>query len=268
MFTTGSKWFLGLGVVAYVLAVVYGYSTDGTSIGPLVFGFHGAVGEHFAYGVLVGIAAGAFLLAGVVLGARDAEPAALAQASGLDVLPPVPRSSASYWPVVAAFAAGLLAIGLVVGKPIFIAALVLGLAAALEWTVQAWSDRATGDPATNRAIRDRLMQPFEIPIIGAVIIGALVLAFSRVLLATSERGSVYVAIAFASVVLLVGALIAIQPKVGTAVIAIVLTLGALAVIAAGIVAASHGEREFERPAGAGQSQSLGVPGATIVVERS
>jgi hypothetical protein len=268
MFTTGSKWFLGLGVVAYVLAVVYGYSTDGTSIGPLVFGFHGAVGERFAYGALVGIATGAFLLGGVILGVRDAEPVALAQASGIDVVPPVPRSSASYWPVVAAFAAGLLAIGLVVGKPIFIAALVLGLAVAVEWTVQAWSDRATGDPATNRRIRDRLMQPFEIPIIGAVIIAAPVLAFSRVLLATSEHASVYIDIAVAAVVLLVGVLIALRPRIGTAVIAVVLTLGALAVIAAGIVAASHGEREFERHGEAGQSQSLGVLGGSIVVERS
>ena len=45
--------------------------------------------------------------------------------------------------------------------------LVLG-AVAIEWTMQAWSDRATGDPAVNREIRNRVMLPIEVPVAGAL----------------------------------------------------------------------------------------------------
>ena len=59
MFTTGSKWFFGLGAVALVLAAAYGWSTGGDRLGPVTAGYWGAVGDHLGYTLLVstGIAA-------------------------------------------------------------------------------------------------------------------------------------------------------------------------------------------------------------------
>ena len=49
--------------------------------------------------------------------------------------------------------------------------LVLGLAA-LEWTVAAWAERATGDDRVNQRIRNRVLNPIEVPVAGVLIIGA------------------------------------------------------------------------------------------------
>ena len=39
MFTTGSKWFFGLGAVSFVLAAAYGWSTGGDRLGPVTAGY-------------------------------------------------------------------------------------------------------------------------------------------------------------------------------------------------------------------------------------
>ena len=43
-----------------------------------------------------------------------------------------------------------------------------GLVVLLEWMVSAWADRASGDEAANRRIRNRIMYPLEIPVFGAI----------------------------------------------------------------------------------------------------
>jgi hypothetical protein len=110
--------------------------------------------------------------------------------------------------------------------------------------VQAWADRATGDPATNRQIRNRLMFPIELPLFGALAVGVVVLAISRVFLTASAEAAVWIAVAFAALVLAIGALIAARPRLNADVIAAVLAVLAVAVIGAGITAAALGEREF------------------------
>ena len=100
-------------------------------------------------------------------------------------------------------------LGLVISPVLFVAGLVLAGIAAIEWLIQAWADRATGDPATNAQIRNRLMYPVEIPLAGAhrhrlVVVAA----FSRVLLALPKEGSNAIAIGVAALILAVGALVA------------------------------------------------------------
>ena len=56
MFTTGSKWFFGLGLVSLVLAAAYGWTTGGSGLGPLTVGYKGGVGDHLGYGLLLAIA--------------------------------------------------------------------------------------------------------------------------------------------------------------------------------------------------------------------
>ena len=104
---------------------------------------------------------------------RDADPDATAALQASDVLPEVaPPASASPWPMVGAFGLVVTALGLVVGPGLFVLGLVLLAVTAIEWAVQVWADRATGDPEVNRAIRNRLMAPLEIPV-GAVLVIAL-----------------------------------------------------------------------------------------------
>ena len=48
------------------------------------------------------------------------------------------------------------------------AGVIVGIVVLLEWMVSAWSERATGDPEVNRRIRNRVMNPIEIPLFGAI----------------------------------------------------------------------------------------------------
>jgi len=79
MITTAAKWFFGLGLVSFVLAVVYGYSTGGGRLGPLTAGYYGGVGDHLGYLLLLTIAVGADLLGIIAVVTRDANPHALAR---------------------------------------------------------------------------------------------------------------------------------------------------------------------------------------------
>ena len=89
--------------------------------------------------------------------------------------------------------------------------IVLGIVL-VEWAVQAWADRATGDPETNRRIRNRLMNPIEYPAAGVLALAVLALAFSRVFLTLSADAAVWVALAAAVVVVGGGFLVASRPQ--------------------------------------------------------
>jgi len=121
-----------------------------------------------------------------------------------------------------------------------------GLAAVTvaEWMVQSWAERATGDHAYNQALRNRIMFPFEFPVIAAVVVGFVVLGFSRVLLALPKTGSWVLAAIVAAVILAIASLIAARPRISPSVLTGVLAIGAVAVLGGGIVGAVVGEREF------------------------
>jgi len=111
--------------------------------------------------------------------------------------------------------------------------------------VLAWSDRATGDPETNRLVRNRVMGPFEVPLAGVLIVGGTVAAFSRILLTSSEIGAVGVATALGLSILAIGTLIATKPRLSPNVVAGLLALCAVGVVAAGVASAARGERFIE-----------------------
>jgi hypothetical protein len=246
MFTTGTKWFFGVTGFALAAAMVYGLSSGGGLIGVAGLGLKGGAGELAGLTVLVSLAAATTLIGGVVLAFRDADAEVIAERLGTDAVPVAsPPAGTSYWPVVAAFGAALVVLGLVVGAGLVaVGGFVIG-AAVVEWMVQAWADRATGDPEANRQIRNRIMYPLEIPIAGAVAIGAVVFLLSRVLLALPQAGSNVVAVVIAITVLAVGFVVAARPKITRGLITALLVVGALAVLVAGVVAAAEGEREFE-----------------------
>ncbi len=246
MITKGSRFFFGFAALAYIGAIVYGLSTGGHVFGVFSLGYKEGVGEHLGYVVLLSVAAVSAGLGFVCLALRDADPEAEAQVLDLAHVPPAESiNRTNFWPIVAAFSLGMVVVGLVVGSPLFVAGLIgLGIVV-IEWAIRNWADRRTGDAEVNREIRNRIMLPIEIPVGALLCIGLLVGLVSRVLLATPKSGSTGVAIVVALLVLGVATLIATKPRLSANLISGLLLFGGIAVIAAGIVAASVGPREFE-----------------------
>ena len=266
MVTTGSKFFFGYAFAALVAGIIYGTATelegsvelksqvpfvdlpdgivDGLT-GPITLGYKGGVGDHLGYGILIGVAV-VFLLLGVMTSAfRDADATSVAELNH-GLLGRLQRPSVvSLWPALTAFGAACIVIGLAV-SPLLVALgfVVLGLML-LEWTASAWSESASGDPEVNRIARNRLLAPLEIPVVGVVIIGAIVLLISRVLLAVSELGSIVVAIVVAALILLIAALIATRQTISRNAVITALAVGAVLLLVAGIVSAATGSRDIE-----------------------
>lgn len=257
MITTGSKWFFGLGFVSLVLAVAYGWTTGGNGVGPLTMGYKGGVGDHFGYGVLVTAGFVSLFLGSLSLAVRDAEALAEAQVAGTETVPPAIPAAPSYWPAVAAFGAALVVIGLVASPVLFVIGLVALGVVLVEWAVQAWADHATGDPATNRQIRNHLMNPIEFPAAGLLAIGVVVAAFSRLFLSLSADAAVWVGIGIAGTIIAVGFFFASRPRISANVIVGVLLVAALVVIGLGIAGAVSGEREFHEPGAEGTTVEEG-----------
>ena len=248
MLTTGSKLYFGLGTLSLLAAGVYGWGSRGGLSGVLSLGLQGAAGEHTGYIVLLSIAAVSFFVGGAVIAFRDADAEAVAQIVHLDRAPDVaPAHGNRYWPALGAVAAGLVVIGLVDNTQLFVLGAIIGAVALLEWMVSAWADRATGDAAANRRIRNRIMYPLEIPVFGAIGIAALVLCISRVLLAIPENAAVAVAGGFAGVVIICAAAIAATPKATRTVMTLALVVLAVGALAGGVIAAASGERKVETP---------------------
>jgi hypothetical protein len=244
MITTGSKWFFGLSALTLVLAAAYGWTTGGNGLGPISVGYKGGVGDHVGYGLLLSISALAALLGLVSVSTRDADPEALAQLAGTDEPPAGRPVRHTYWPIVAAFAVASAIVGLVVGAPLFVLGLVAGAVVLVEWMVLAWSDNATGDPEANRQIRNRFMNPIEVPAAGVIGVAVVIFAISRVYLTVPKLGAVWVSIGIAVLILGVGALVAARPKISSSAVAALLLLGAVGTVAAGVISAAVGEREF------------------------
>jgi hypothetical protein len=244
MITTGSKWFFGLGFVSLVLAAAYGWTTGGSGFGPLTLGYKGAVGDHLGYGILVSGAIVSLLLGFVVTAVRDAEAESLAQLAGTDGVPAVTPAGTSYWPAVSAFGVALVVIGLVSSTPLLVFGLIVLGIVLVEWTVQAWADHATGDPETNRRIRNRVMNPIEFPAAGALILGVVAVAFSRVFLTFSPEVTVWIGVGLTAAIVGVAFLIASRPRISSNVVVGVVVVAAIAIVAIGVAGAVNGTREF------------------------
>lgn len=246
MVTTGTKFFFAVTVVALLGAFVWGFSTGGGLSGVLTFGLLGGIGEASGYVVLVFVAAAAAVLGSATTLLRDADPEVQAAVAHLDETPPAtPAAGPAYWPVLGAFAGVLVVFGLVISPVLFIIGGLLGLFVAIEWTVQVWSDRASGDPQVNREIRNRLMYPIEIPMAGAAVVGVVIFAVSRVFLALPSLGSSLIAIVVSAIVLGSAFLVAYRPALSKDAVAGLVVVVALAIVGGGVTAAVVGEREFE-----------------------
>ena len=236
MLTTGFKLYLGYFFGAIAAAIAFGYTTGGNHIGPLTAGYKGSVGDHLGYTILLvtGVLAGA--MAFMMIAFRDASATAAAELLGVDTVPVQRPVGPSYWPLISAFGVGTTVIGLVVSSAVFITGLVILAIVAIEWTMQAWADRATGDPEVNRELRDRIMGPIELPVGAALAIVAVPLAASRLFLASSKFGAIWVAAGIAAVIFIAAVVIALRPRLSRNVVAGMVLVGGIALVAGGIIA--------------------------------
>src|SRR5947207_9755953 len=128
MFTIGSKFFFGLAAAAAVAGVAYWVDTGL---------------EFFGVIVLISLAAVAAFLGTVIVAFRDADVAVpvVEAASPVDAegVSRGPRVSPSMWPLIGAFGAGLVVIGLVYDRRWFVGGILVLVATTIEWVVQAWS---------------------------------------------------------------------------------------------------------------------------------
>lgn len=258
MLTTGFKLYMGLFVAAFASAVAFGYTTGGSHLGPLTVGYKGAVGDHVGYGILITISALFLALALLYVAFRDADARAAAQLLGTDTVPVQRPVGPSYWPIIGAFGAGMTALGLVLNAVVFVLGLLILAVVAIEWTMQAWADRATGDPEINRQLRDRIMQPIEVPVGAAIAIVAVPILASRIFLAVSKMGAVWAASAVAAVIFIAAVIIATRPRLSKNAVAGLVVFIGVALLAAGVVSAAVGQRDFEHHGSGSHSEEEGV----------
>lgn len=228
MITTGSKLLIGAAVATAVFAVVYGVTQEGAL---------GTIG-------LISAAVALALLAGINVYIRDAnvwpddagafEVSAAAQAT----------ARPSLWPLLVAVGATAMTLGLATYEPIFVLGVIALLAGAVEWMVQAWSERASAEPGYNAEARGRLVDPLEIPIAAAAGAAVVVYAFSRVMLGLPSKSATVVAFAtVAALVLFVGAALSARRNVSKTTLTGALSIVVIVLVAGGAAAGLSGERE-------------------------
>lgn len=232
MITTGSKLFIGATVLSVVTAIVFGITTGGPT------GFMGTVG-------LISAAVVFAFLAGINLSGRDGTvPASQqdVQHTAAAAQAPVGRSM---WPLVAALGIAGLVVGVVSHPTVFKVSFVVLLAAFVEWLVQAWSERASGDTAFNRTVRGRLLHPLEFPVLATVGLGAIIYSFSRIMLTASKSSGRWIFIVVGALVMAGAFVLAAKRGATRKVVATTCTLGTVVLLGVGIASAVGGQRTIE-----------------------
>lgn len=228
MITTGSKLLFGATVAAIVAAVIFGLIDEGKT------GTFSLVAAAVAFS----------LVAGINLFARDANVLSTDDSALTDSAAAQAPVGPSMWPLVAAFGAGVLVVGLVTTPIAFYLGLVVLAAAGAEWALAAWSERASASREFNASVRGRLAYPLEFPVLGAVGIGIIVYSFSRIMLVLSKAGGPIVFGLLAALVLAAGFVVASIDTPRPVVVGAVAGLALVGLAAGGVAGALQGEREF------------------------
>ena len=185
MFTTGSKFLVGGAVLATIAAIAYGITQDGAL---------GTIG-------LISAAIALAFLAGINMYVRDSDVSSMDTTALTQSAAAAPVPGPSVWPIVGALGGVLVVVGLVTYPVVFVFGILALLAAAVEWMVQAWSERASADVVFNDNVRSRIAHPLEFPILAAVGAGILIYSFSRIMLFLSKSSGPAVFAAIAALLL-------------------------------------------------------------------
>lgn len=230
MFTTGSKLLIGATLLAAAMATLYGVFQGGAL---------GTIG-------LTGAAFGLALLAAVNVFARDSNVSAMDHEAFATAAAAQAPARNSLWPLLIGIGGATLTLGLVTYRAIFMLGVIALVAGALEWLVQAWSERASADPKYNADVRNLLVDPVELPVAGAAGAGVVVYAFSRVMLGLPSKSSTVVAFAVVGALVLgVGAVLGWRKQASKPALAGLFSVAAVALVAGGAFAGLNGQREIE-----------------------
>ena len=232
MFTTGSKLFLGATVLSIVAAVVVAVCMGGSSA------WLGVIG-------LVSAAASFAFLFGVNYYVRDGNVSAMSENAATESPAAQQPAQRSMWPALAAVALGAIAVGAQSKPIVFKAGVVVLLAAAVEWMVQSWSERASADPRYNADVRKRMLHPIEFPVLAAAGLGVVIYSFSRIMLWIDKSGGPVVFVIAGALVLVGGFLLAAKPGLKKGVVTGVCAIALLGLVSTGAVMAIDGQRTIE-----------------------
>jgi hypothetical protein len=260
MFTTGSKFFFGATLLAIGAFLVYGIDSDWELMGSFAIASFAVVTAFLGGTTLAFRDANLDAPAIEALSAADAEGRPAVAGQG----PP-----SSLWPALGGFALALTAVGLVLDWRLFVLGLAGLLITGVEWVVGAWADRASADPAYNERLRARVMHPIEFPILGVLCAAIVIFGFSRVMLALPKDGSIIAFISIGVIILLVASLLSIRPRFSANLIAVLLVVGAVAALTAGVIGIAFGERGFGgeeegRPPGANEVGDKAASIGTVI----
>ncbi len=232
MFTTGSKLFIGATTLSLISTIVYGVAVGGTD------GWLGTIG-------LLSLTIALAFITGVVIFIRDANVRSAQSDATTASSAAQPAPGASMWPAVGALGVSLLAIGVVTLPIVFLIGAVFVLAAIVEWMIQGWSERASGDTNYNAQVRKRLLHPLEFPALAALGIAVIVFSFSRIMLFLSKTGGPVAFVVVAVLIMIGGFLFAARPTLKKGLVAGVCSIAALGLISTGAVMAIDGARHIE-----------------------
>ena len=227
MITTSSKLFYGLGAVAFAAAIVWMIANGGGS---------GAV-------ALVFVAIASIFLGAIASYVRDGHVLST-DTEQHDSAPAAQRGSGRSWfPLGVALSLGMVVVGLVTSPGIFKVGIALMFAMLGEWLIQNWSDRASDDAVYNDRVRGRVVHPLEIPVGGALLLGAIVLSFSRIFLALSAEAGPIVFAILGALVLFFGSVLSVRRGTSVRLVGAVCGVVLLVLSAVGVALAINGERE-------------------------
>jgi plastocyanin len=235
VFNTAAKLLFAMAAIAVGLAV----------------GLQIAVGDLAGFVVLMGIFVAA-ALAGLALtgsGIANRAPRFGADAPPVEMVAvdPTMPSRPSLWPLVAAVAVGLLAVGLAVGRTLVTIGVVAALIAAVGWLAQDWREDPAFTPREGAKLGDRLIAPFGLPALALVLIAIIVISVSRVLLAVPKDASIAIAGCMAVLLLVAFFFLASRPRIARGGMIFLSGFAVVSLVAAGSVSAAAGYRTFEHP---------------------
>lgn len=232
MFTTGSKLLFGASALSLATALVYAWSTEGA------LSSAGTLGLLSLFVIFA-------LLGGVNYANRDCNVSSMDEAA-VDTAAAAQRPGASsVWPAVVALGIAGLVVGAVSKPAVFKVAVVVLLAGLVEWMVLGWSERAGGDAAFNADTRRRMLHPLEFPVLGALALGAIVYAFSRLMLRL-DKDQGRIAFGVVAALVLAGAfLFAGKRKPSKRAVLGISTVAAIALLGAGVASALQGQRSID-----------------------
>lgn len=225
MFSSGSKYFLGITGISLVASVVYAFTVNPADLGVIA---------------LLGLMIVGGFLAGINLHNGDGDSATVEEA--VAAAAPAPRDSA--WPALLALGVALTLVGLATVPVVFVIGLAAMLGGAAEWLTTNWADRASNDRRFNNdAVRTKSIGPLEYPVASAVVLAVIAYLFSRVMLNISKSAGAIAFIIVASAVVTVAFLAAYKPSFRGRPLVAVLALGGLVLVGAGAYTGIDGERE-------------------------